>query len=43
MIKRDLVDKRMSRIVIHGDTVYFAGIVSDDKTLDITGQSKRVL
>lgn len=43
MIKRDMQDKRMSRIVTHGNTVYFAGIVSDDKTLDITGQSKRVL
>lgn len=43
MIIRKLIDKRMSRIVQHNGTIYFAGIVSDDKTLDIKGQAKRVL
>jgi len=37
------VNERMSRIVEHNGTVYFAGIVSDDKTLDIKGQAARAL
>lgn len=40
---RKQVNERMSRIVVYNDTVYLAGIVSDDKTLDIKGQAKRVL
>ena len=43
MIIRKQVNERMSRIVEHNGTVYFAGIVSDDKTLDIKGQASRVL
>ena len=43
MIERQLGDKRMSRIVTYNETVYLAGIVSDDKTLDIKGQTKRAL
>lgn len=43
MIIRKQVNERMSRIVEHNGTVYFAGIVSDDKTLDIKGQALRVL
>jgi len=43
MIERKQINARMSRIVIHNDTIYFAGIVSDDKTLDIKGQATRVL
>lgn len=42
MILRKQVNERMSRIVEHNNTIYFAGIVSDDKTLDIKGQAKRV-
>ncbi len=42
MILRKQVNERMSRIVEHNSTVYLAGIVSDDKTLDIKGQAKRV-
>ena len=41
MINRMQVNERMSRIVEHNGTVYFAGIVSDDKTLDIKGQAAR--
>lgn len=37
------VNERMSRIVEHNGTIYLAGIVSDDKNLDIKGQTKRVL
>lgn len=43
MIIRKQVNERMSRIVERNNTVYFAGIVSDDKTLDIKGQALRVL
>ena len=39
---RKQVNERMSKIVVYNDTVYLAGIVSDDKTLDIKGQTKRV-
>jgi len=42
MINRLETNDRMSRIVEHNGTIYFAGIVSDDKTLDIKGQAARV-
>ena len=42
MVIRKEVSERMSRIVVNNCTVYLAGIVSDDKTLDIKGQAKRV-
>ena len=42
MVIRKEVSERMSRIVVNNGTVYLAGIVSDDKTLDIKGQAKRV-
>jgi len=43
LITRKQVNERMSRIVEHNNTIYFAGIVSDDKTLDIKGQAARAL
>lgn len=43
MITRLEVNERMSRVVEHNGTIYFAGIVSDDKTLDIKGQAARAL
>lgn len=43
MITRKIVNEKMSRIVEHNGTVYFAGIVSDDKELDIKVQAKRAL
>ena len=43
MVERQLTNERMSRIVTHNETIYLAGIVSDDKTLDIKGQAKRAL
>lgn len=43
MINRIDVNNRMSRITEYNNTIYFAGIVSDDKTLDIKGQTRRVL
>jgi enamine deaminase RidA (YjgF/YER057c/UK114 family) len=42
-IKRMNVGKRLSEIVVHGNTVYLAGEVPDDGTLDITGQTEQVL
>lgn len=34
---------RMSKAVVHGDTVYLAGIVANDPKGDITAQTKDVL
>ena len=34
---------RMSRAVIHSGTVYLAGMVADDPTEDIRGQTRQVL
>ncbi len=34
---------RMSKAVVHGDTVYTAGFVSSDTTLDVAGQTANVL
>ena len=42
-IQRHNVGKRLSEIVVHGNTVYLAGEVPDDATLDITGQTQQVL
>ena len=42
-IKRIEVGPRMSSAVVHGDTVYLAGVVADDPSQDITGQTKQVL
>ena len=43
MITRKIVNEKMSRIVEHNGTIYLAGIVSDDKELDIKVQAKRAL
>jgi enamine deaminase RidA (YjgF/YER057c/UK114 family) len=34
---------RMSRCVIHGDTVYVAGLTASDASQDITGQTRQIL
>ena len=34
---------RRSRAVVHGGTVYLAGQTADDRSADITGQTKQVL
>lgn len=41
MIERKIVNEKMSRIVEYNGTIYFAGIVSDDKELDIKVQANR--
>jgi len=43
MIVRKIVNEKMSRIVEYNGTIYLAGIVSDDKELDIKVQAKRAL
>ena len=35
MITRKIVGSRMSKIVEHNGVIYFAGIVPNDKTLDV--------
>ena len=42
-IQRHNVGKRLSEVVVHGNTVYLAGEVPDDTTKDITGQTQEVL
>jgi enamine deaminase RidA (YjgF/YER057c/UK114 family) len=42
-IQRFSVGKRLSEIVIHGNTVYLAGEVPDDTSLDVEGQTAQVL
>ena len=34
---------RMSLAVVHGNTVYLAGLTADDRTLDVKGQTKQIL
>jgi len=43
MIKRLEVGPRMSQAVVHGSTVYLAGQVAEDTSLDVTGQTREVL
>ena len=43
MITRKIVGSRMSKIVEHNGVIYFAGIVPNDKTLDVKGQTLDVL
>ena len=42
-IQRHNVGKRLSEIVVHGNTVYLAGEVPDSTDKDITGQTEEVL
>jgi enamine deaminase RidA (YjgF/YER057c/UK114 family) len=42
-IQRFHVGKRLSEMAVHGDTIYLAGQVAEDASLDITGQTKQVL
>ena len=42
-IERHNIGKRLSEIVVHGNTVYLAGEVPDDTSKDITGQTEEVL
>ena len=42
-IKRINVGARMSSAVVHGDTVYLAGLTADDAKADVKGQTKQIL
>lgn len=42
-IQRHNVCKRLSEIVVHGNTVYLAGEVADDTNKDITRQTEEAL
>ena len=42
-IQRFNIGKRLSEIVVHNKTIYLAGEVPDDTSLDITGQTEQVL
>lgn len=42
-IKRLHTGARMSQVVIHGNTVYTAGIVADDTNADVGGQTGQIL
>jgi enamine deaminase RidA (YjgF/YER057c/UK114 family) len=42
-VKRINAGPRMSQAVIHGNTVYLAGITADDKNLDVKGQTQQIL
>lgn len=42
-IKRHNSGPRMSQAVEHGSTVYLAGLVADDATQDVKGQTKQIL
>ena len=42
-IKRVNAGPRMSSAVVHGDTVYLAGLTADDAKADVKGQTKQIL
>ena len=42
-VQRLHVGPRLSQIVVHGDTVYTAGIVADDPNADVGGQTGQIL
>lgn len=42
-IQRFETGPRMSMAVVHGNTVYLAGVVADDLKADTAGQTKQVL
>ena len=43
MIKRIQVGPRLSQAVVHGNTVYLAGIVADDAKADAAEQTRQIL
>lgn len=42
-IERIEVGPRMSSAVVHNGVVYLAGVVADDPTADVTGQTAQIL
>src|SRR5829696_8070157 len=42
-IERKYVGPRLSQMVIHGDTIYLAGIVAEHPVPDVAGQTGQIL
>ena len=42
-IKRHHVGKRLSDMVVHGNTIYLAGQVADDPKADLATQARQLL
>lgn len=42
-IQRHHSDQRLSRLVVHGNTVYLAGLTADDRKKDMKGQTVEIL
>ena len=42
-VKRINAGPRMSSAVVHGNTVYLAGLTADDAKADVKGQTKQIL
>jgi enamine deaminase RidA (YjgF/YER057c/UK114 family) len=42
-IQRFNSDKRLSRAVTHGNTVYLSGLTADDRSKDMRGQTAEIL
>ncbi|HZP92772.1 MAG TPA: RidA family protein [Burkholderiales bacterium] len=42
-IQRMHVGPRLCQVVVHGDTVYTAGVVADDPNADVGGQTGQIL
>lgn len=42
-IQRHHSDQRLSRAVVHGNTVYLAGLTADDRSKDMRGQTAEIL
>ena len=43
MVERFNAGPRMSQAVVHGNTVYLAGLTADDSKADVKGQTKQIL
>ena len=42
-IERIEAGPRMSKAVVHGNTVYLAGVIASDGRLDVKGQTRQIL
>jgi 2-iminobutanoate/2-iminopropanoate deaminase len=43
MPTRHVRTSNLHRAVVHGDTIYLSGMVADDKTLPVGGQTRQIL
>ncbi|HET7875035.1 MAG TPA: Rid family hydrolase, partial [Methylomirabilota bacterium] len=42
-MQRHDVGPRLSQAVVHGNTVYLAGMIADDPLADVKGQTEQIL